>query len=236
MNASALDQLAVSFRLLVAEPSQCAVDGHAFDGLPDRRVGVAELSDLLLDPATSAHARDRVWAHLVRRARHDGPEWTVIAAGLALPGLRRAAARVVCIWPHGDAGDREAEVLAGFLTALADVDIRRPRVCSRLCQAAWSAGRSWARRQIRASKAVRGAFESRTPPPPYGHVDLVMARAVTEGVLTRTDATLVSATRLDGDSLTATAETVGVSAAEARLMRKHAEAALVDWLADAKQS
>ncbi|MGH8794773.1 MAG: hypothetical protein ACRDXX_19270 [Stackebrandtia sp.] len=78
---------------------------------------------------------------------------------------------------------------------------------------------------------VCAAFESRTPPPPYGHVDLVLAQAVACNVITRDDAALITDTRLDGRTLAHAADTLGIPAAEARIARKTAEsAALTDEL------
>ena len=81
------DAADAAFRLLCAGPQPLAL--HAAKvaaGLPDRPVPLDELRVLLLHPATSARARNQVWAELVRRARAGDPAWTVGLAGIAMPG------------------------------------------------------------------------------------------------------------------------------------------------------
>jgi hypothetical protein len=70
----ALDAADAAFRLLAAGPQPLAVHASQLaEGLPDRPVPLDELRVLLLHPATSARARNRVWAGLVRRARTGDP-------------------------------------------------------------------------------------------------------------------------------------------------------------------
>jgi hypothetical protein len=111
-----LDVLDASFRLLAAGPAPLAVHASRLAaGLPDRPVPVGELRVLLLHPATGTHARNAVWAGLVRAARTSGdPAWTVALCGIALPGLRRAAAALAAGY-RGDPADLQAEVLTGEL-------------------------------------------------------------------------------------------------------------------------
>src|SRR5262245_31108567 len=88
-----LDTADAAFRALVTGPAPLAINpGRLAAGLPDRMVPLDELRALLLHPATSAHARNKVWAHLVRRARGGEPAWVVGLTGVAMPGLRRAVA------------------------------------------------------------------------------------------------------------------------------------------------
>jgi hypothetical protein len=68
-------------------------------GLPGRLVPVTELRALLPHPATPAAARNKVWAGLVRRARTGDPAWVLALTGIAMPGLRRAAASLTT-GPH----------------------------------------------------------------------------------------------------------------------------------------
>ena len=89
----ALDAADAAFRLLAAGPQPLAVHASQLaEGLPDRPVPLDELRVLLLHPATSARARNRVWAGLVRRARTGDPAWVIGLTGIAMPGLRRAVA------------------------------------------------------------------------------------------------------------------------------------------------
>ena len=86
------DTAEAAFRLLCAGPQPLAL--HAAKvaaGLPDRPVPLNELRVLLLHPSTSSRTRNQVWAELVRRARAGDPAWVIGLAGIAMPGLRRAA-------------------------------------------------------------------------------------------------------------------------------------------------
>ena len=130
------DAADAAFRLLCAGPQPLAL--HASQvaaGLPDRPVPLDELRVLLLHPSTSAAARNAVWAELVRRARAGGPAWTVGLAGIAMPGLRRAAGSLAAAY-RGDPADLQAEILTGFLAAVRALDLddlEAVPLASRLC-------------------------------------------------------------------------------------------------------
>ncbi len=83
-NTSSLDVLHDAFESLIDGPCPYSIDGRTIDGLPDRPVPAGELRDLL--PHLDGGVRDEIWRELVRRARTRCEAWTVIAAGLALPG------------------------------------------------------------------------------------------------------------------------------------------------------
>src|ERR1700689_2428184 len=138
-----LDTADAAFRLLAAGPRPLALNPAALAaGLPSRLVPVDELRVLLLHPATSGPARNKVWAELVRRARAGDPAWTIALAGVAMPGLRRAAASVAAAY-RGDPDDLQAEILTGFLAALRALDLDDLDgipLPARLCWAARRAG------------------------------------------------------------------------------------------------
>ena len=143
----ALDAVDAAFRLLTAGPRPLAVHASRLAaGLPDRPVPLDELRVLLLHPATTARARNRVWAELVRRARTGDPAWVIGLTGIALPGLRRAVASLTAAY-RGDPADLQAEVLTGFLAAMRGLDpddLDSVPLASRLCWAAWRAGKALA--------------------------------------------------------------------------------------------
>lgn len=227
MNTAVLDQIATAFTAICEgshAPTIPAIVCESHDP-----AGISEVGRILRH--ASARSSDRIWTHLVHQAREHGEPWTVIAAGLALPGLRHAADRVAMVWPYTDVDDGDAEILTGFLAALQTIDCTKGRICSRLCQAAFSAGRSHARRQISAARAQQTAAESRTPPPPYGHVDLVLARAVREQVITAAEADIIGAIRLDLQSVAKVAAAHGTTTDALSDQRRLAEAKLADWLA-----
>jgi hypothetical protein len=132
----ALDAADAAFRLLTAGPQPLAVHASRLAaGLPDRPVPLDELRVLLLHPATSARARNRVWAELVRRARAGDPAWVIGLTGIALPGLRRAVASLAAAY-RGDPADLQSEVLTGFLAAVPGLDpddLEQVPLASRLC-------------------------------------------------------------------------------------------------------
>ena len=87
-----------------------------------------------------------MWAKLARPARCGGPAWVIGLAGIALPGLRRAVASLTAAY-RGDPADLQAEVLTGFLAALRGLDLDdldSVPLASRLCWAAWRAGKALA--------------------------------------------------------------------------------------------
>jgi hypothetical protein len=199
--AGPLEAVAAAFRLLTAGPRPLAVHAARLaEGLPDRLVPLDELTVLLLRPGVSAAARNKVWAELVRRARSGSPAWTVGLAGVALPGLTRAAASLAGAY-RGDRRDLETEVLAGFLAAVRGLDLDdldRVPLASRLIWAAYRAGRAAAYADAAWASRRRDLDESWRPPArPSGHPDFVLAAAVRRGVITAADAQLIGASRLE---------------------------------------
>jgi hypothetical protein len=221
-----LDQLEMTLRLLCTGPNPLAVDGRRLGhGLPRRRIALDELAAVLAHPSTSQAAKRAVWALLVTRARGGEPGWVVGTAGVALPGLRRAAARL----PQADRADVEADLLEGFLTALATVETNRPGICGRLCNAAHALARARLRAE-HATASGQGHFAavSMLPPAPYGHPDLVLARAVRAGVLTAAEADLIGVTRLELVGIADYARRVGWSRWAAYTRRNIAETKLAE--------
>ena len=229
-----LDVADTSFFMLTTGPGGLSVDGRRLGhGLPRRRIGLDELPAILMHPATSFETRDETWRHLVTRARTEGPAWVVGAVGVALPGLRAAAHRLRRV----HRGDAEAEVLFGFLTALRVIDLGQPRVCPRLCNAAYTAARAALRAsEPAASGEANFAPGSVLPPSPFGHPDFVIARAVRAGVITAREADLIGATRLEDVSLADYARRLGRTPAAVYQIRARAEARLVAALRAGKLS
>ena len=141
------DAADAAFRLLTAGPQPLALHAsRSPPACPDRLVPLDELRALLLHPATGARARNQVWAELVRRARSGAPAWVVGLVGVAMPGLRRAAATLAAAY-RGDPADLQTEILTGFLAAMRALDpddLDRVPLASRLCWAAWRAGQALA--------------------------------------------------------------------------------------------
>jgi hypothetical protein len=145
--------------------------------------------------------------------------------GIALPGLRRAAARLA----HAPSrADVEADLLVGFLAALPAVDVTRPGVCGRLVNAALIHARGRVREQeATAAGEARTVPASAVPRPPVGHPDLVLARAVRQKVITVGEAELIGATRLEDTTLADWADRNQLSRKACYERRGRAEARLV---------
>ena len=229
------DAADAAFRLLCAGPQPLAVHASKIAaGLPDRPVPLDELRVLLLHPSTGARARNQVWAELVRRARAGDPAWVIGLAGIAMPGLRRAAGSLAAAY-HGDPADLQAEVLTGFLAAVHALDpddLDRVPLASRLCWAAWRAGQQLACADDAAIGPKLGAttWPGRRDGPdlPWGHPDFVLAAAVRHQVLTRGQAQLIGRNRLEGVPLSQIAAETGISHSALCNRRKRAEKAIAD--------
>ncbi|MCF2531188.1 hypothetical protein [Yinghuangia soli] len=193
-----------------------------------------ELRDLLLRRRCPMEVRDLVWAHLVTQARTYGGDWTTACIGMALPGLAP-----VCRWMGarfpGAPDDVHAEVLAGFLRGLASTDLDRPGIVARLRWTAFRAGHAALLEALAAPMPVMSGFRSLPPPVPWGHPDLVLARAVRREVISRTEADLIGTTRLDKDSIADWADRNRTTLAAAYKARNRAEQRLVLFLRDESQ-
>ena len=226
---SPFDTLEKTFDLLVTGPHPLALDGTAFAGLPDRAVPLGELKAMLLHPSMPFSVRDAIVGELVTRSKAEGGAWTVGLAGVLLPGLRRAAWPLVQACP-GNVDEIEAETLAAFLAAVARSTPGRARIAARLC---WLA-RTGAKRLLHAELAERARPGSEpvsaAPPRPWGHPDLVLARAVRAGVICAEDAELIGATRIGDVDLAEVAGDLGITYAACHQRRLRAEAGLVEWL------
>lgn len=226
-----LDTARDAFQWLVTGPKPMAVHGARFAGLPRRWIPLDELRDRLMSKQCPDPTRDRVWAYLVRRSRAAGGAWTVACVGMALPSLA-SSARWFAARYRGDRADVHAAVLAGFLEALATVDLADPGIVVRLHYAARRAGQAALEESLDAPVPIGSGYRSTAPRPPHGHPDLVLARAVGEQILTPTEAELISATRLGETSVTEWARTHGAALKTVFKARDRAEDRLVAWLRD----
>jgi hypothetical protein len=108
--------------------------------------------------------------------------------------------------------------------------VDRPRVLVRLRWTAYRAGFTALSEALDAPLPVASAFRSAAPKPPWGHPDLVLARAVRQSVLTRTEADLIGTTRLDETPITDWADRHRMSHEAAYKARQRAERRLVAFL------
>ncbi len=214
------DVAATAFRLLTTGPDPLAVDGAALGGgLPARRIVLSELAAILMHPSCGYATSDQVWRLLISRARTDGPAWVIGAVGAALPGLRPAAYRL-----RGFSGDVQAELLTAFVASLRGLPLSGPRVAQRLLSATFTAART----VLRADEPTRTSAPISAPVvAASGHPDLVLARAVTAGVITAAEADLIGATRLEDVPIAGYAEQVGKTPKAVYKARDRAQGRLV---------
>ncbi|MGW8375453.1 hypothetical protein [Streptomyces sp. ODS28] len=226
-----LDAVRDGFALLTSGPRPLTLDCRPFPALPDADVPLGELRGLLLQRRCPPRSRDAVWAAMVGRARLQGATWTLACTGMALPGLARVV-RALSVRCPQEAGDVHAEVLAGYLAALAEADVEAPHVLARLLRAGHRHGLVALRAADSAPLPLPPGVGSTPPPRPWGHPDLVLAQAVRVGVLTRTEADVIGATRLEEQSLQLWASRHERSAEAAYKARRRAEQRLLAHLAE----
>ncbi len=230
-DVSPLGVARTAFELLTTGPSPLGLDTSGWPGLPNRVVPLDELRSRLLSASCPAETRDLVWRQLVTRSRAEGAAWTVACVGLALPALLRVAADLSERFA-GDPADVHAEILTAFLASLATLDLNRPGVMTRLRWAAYRGGHAALREALAAPMPYGDSYRSTEPPAPAGHPDLVLARAVTEAVISTVEADLIGTTRLERRRMRDWASEHGLGYEAARKVRQRAERRLVDWLRD----
>ncbi|GAA4595767.1 hypothetical protein BJY16_001786 [Actinoplanes octamycinicus] len=205
--------------------------------LPMGWITVRALDRWLLKHPRSYAARDAVWRELIRRARLDGPAWVIAATALALPALRRYAGQLARGWAH-DTHDLDAEILTGFLTALRDrVDLVRPAPYAALCKAAWRAGHELRERDGAEAiplpdEILEHVTGPRTPKRPWGHPDLLVARAVQLGIVDADDEQPYIDLRLGRRAIEPIAADLGLEVDTLRRRVKRIDARIAEAVSD----
>lgn len=226
-----LDAARAAFDGLITGPRPLSLDGREFPGLPGRVMALDEVRGHLLRRECPQRVRDVVWAYLVRRSRQERGSATVACVGVAMPALTAMAARLTGRFA-GDPRDIHAAVLSGFLAELATVDLARPRIMVRLRWAAYRAGHDCLRESLDAPSPSARVVGRTAVPPPSGHPDLVLARAIAAGVITAPEAELIGSTRLEETPLAEAAAGRAVTYGAAKKVRQRAERRLVQYLRD----
>lgn len=219
---SALSWAQTAFGLLTCQPAPLSFDARPIPGLPDRTLPLDELRALLVGAPHYVETTDALWRQLASHVRQWGPEWTVGAVGVALPGLTRMAVRIAAAYPrHAD--DIDSELLTGFLHALRHAPLQPPRVWLRLCWSAWRAGVSVVKGEPTEELPDNLSTGSRSPVLPYGHPELILGRAAAAGVITAEQAELIAGTRFGDALIEQLATEQGVPATTLRMRRRRAE-------------
>lgn len=192
---SCLDLVEQQFLELSTRPSPVAIDGESLHGaLPQRPIPIGELRVTLLKHACR-QVKDIVWAQLVRLKQTHADPWTIAAAGMMIPGLKRLATRFRPSFP-GDPRDLDSEILEAFLHALGSADPNRPGLSTHLYGAALRRAHQ-ACKQERRQACEHLDFDDTTECPCAGNPDLALAQAVLDGVVTISQANLVCGVHLD---------------------------------------
>ncbi|QGK70319.1 hypothetical protein GIY23_13005 [Allosaccharopolyspora coralli] len=221
-----------AFGWLVTGPHPVTVNGRLFECLPDREVGLVELRDVLLGEDCPQRSRDEVWRYVIERARAERGTWMLVAVGLALPMLTPIAGWLTRTDDSDDPHDLCAEALRGLLDEVHTVDLDEPGIAARLRWSAYRAGHHALSRTLLSATPTTPGFFSDEPARPSGHPDLVLIRAVRSGVVTETEAALISFTRLDKKPLAQWPRPDGMGYEGLRNARREAEARLAAWLLD----
>ena len=234
---SSLQAADLAFATLTCEPGPLSLDCDSLGthlGLPPGTVALPVLRDWLLDHPYDYPARDAVWRELIRRARLDGPEWVIAAVGMAMPALVHTAGRLAAGY-RGEVADLDAEILTGFLQALRDrVDLAKPAPYASLCFAAYRAGRAERLNQgtyVPVEDIEHTATETRSPKLPYGHPDLLVARAAALQVIDAGDAAAFIEVRLGRRAIEPVAAALGISVDALRMRLARVDTRLAQALA-----
>jgi len=182
---------------------------------------------------------------------------------MALPMLRRVV-RTLTVRFAGDRADIASETVAGFLAALAVIDVGGVALFASLRWAAYRAGLAAVHAALAAPVPLpddslttltaattasgdegdgeadtegrewvggwRGSFGSGPPPAVAGHPDLVLARAVADGILSVAEAALIGSTRLEALTIADAAWARGQSIGAVTVARHRAEHRLRRYL------
>ncbi|MEV6986763.1 hypothetical protein AB0M95_36655 [Sphaerisporangium sp. NPDC051017] len=233
-----LDVAEHAFTLLMRGPAPLSIDGALLGhGLAARPIPLHELQAMLLHPSCSRTTRDHVWRHLISQARTHRGAWMVATVALAIPMLRRLITTLAdkTVAERIDREDLEADVLTAYMEALCRVNLAwsHPLLrLSRLTHIAVLRAHATDRPGPVADPDLSDRTDSGQQPLTYptGHPDVLLAQAVAQGVITKLEAELIAATRLDGVSLSAYCRRRGLLYCTALKRRQRAETALYQAL------
>jgi hypothetical protein len=164
---------------------------------------------------------------MVRVASRD-PEAIGVVVACLTPGLRARIARHAPGLPGDDAW---AIAVAGICVAIAEGELPRTFVASRLLDAA--------KRQLQRAVKLEARWRTHHQVPDLPGLDqvdepsaaLILTTAIAAGVLTEPDAWLIHATRVVGHSLNYAAAQLGIRYEAAKKRRQRAEARWAAWWA-----
>jgi hypothetical protein len=209
--------------------SALSIDGSNV-GLPPGPLAIRDLRPLALDPATAPAIRDALWRELVSLARTKGDVWLLAAIWMMIPGFRKISARL-SPGASGERNDIEAEIIAGFTETLHTVDLGREKLGAYLWWTAYRYGQrargmftgSWETPVEDIDRAASVHADNREP-------DDLLGEAVHAGVISVSEAELITRTRLEGERLGAVAQQLGLRYHACAQRRTRAEGRLAGYV------
>jgi len=209
--------------------SALTIDGSRV-GLPSRLLTLCEVRDIALDPEAHPDLRDELWRELARLAQTGGDMWLLAAIWMMIPGFRKISARLSA-WASAERDDIEAEIIAGFTEALQTVDLGRERLGVHLWWAAYRHGQH-ARDMFTRSHEIPVedidlAASARVRD---GEPDGLLGEAVHAGVISASEAELITRTRLEGERLGSVAQRLGLRYHACAQRRARAEGRLAGYV------
>ncbi|HET8660370.1 MAG TPA: hypothetical protein VFM55_15390 [Micromonosporaceae bacterium] len=227
----AFDALSAQPRLLSLDCTELARHAAGDLGLPAGPVLLGELRAWLLAHADHHSAVDAVWREIIRRARRPDKDWQIAALGMALPRLVRQAGALARGYA-GDPLDIDAAMVEGFLQALTRrVPPGGRGLHAKLCWAGYRAGHQV--RYADTDVVFRDDLDTEPAAPHrgYGHVDLLLARAVALHIVDQDEADLIADTGLEHHPIEDLAERAGEPVDTVRRRRERAGRRLAGGLA-----
>ncbi|WP_157254880.1 hypothetical protein [Nonomuraea typhae] len=234
-----LDVAGHAFDLLMRGPEPLSIDGA---GLPARPIPIDELRVMLMHRSCTRTTRDQVWRHLITQARTHRGAWMVAAVALARPMLGRLITALTdkahpdqadhpARLARMDQEDLEAEVLTAFMEALIRVKLAWSHPLLRLSRLTqFTVLRALAVEPPRLLPKPDQVDSTENGPQtlayPAGHPDLLLAQAVTDGVITQAEAELIGLTRLESIPLSSYCRRRGLLYCTVLKRRQRAEHAL----------
>jgi hypothetical protein len=189
-----------------------------------------DLRPLALDPAADPALRDALWRELVRLARTNGDVWLLAAIWMMIPGFRKISARL-SPGASGERNDIEAEIIAGFTETLHTVDLGREKLGAHLWWTAYRHGQR-ARGMFTGSREtpVEDIDQAASAQARNGEPDGLLGEAVHAGVISASEAELITRTRLEGERLGAVAQQLGLRYHACAQRRTRAEGRLAGYV------
>ncbi|MBF6183368.1 hypothetical protein [Nocardia otitidiscaviarum] len=210
---------------------QVPLSPQAAAALPESPVTWGRLRALLTDSSVPFTVMDvdAVWTWLISRARREGPDAVLACAGVAVPMMASAAARLARR-VGGDRADAEAAVLTAFLEAVENINLGQARLWCALRWAAYRGGRRWEKREALSPVPIPPDNFVNRQDRDHTHPEHLLGQAVAEGVIDAASASLIADTRLAGRSLISLAAELDLPYKRLHRVRKRAETRVAVWL------